>query len=135
MSILPLLRAQVQLHLLVVPEQHPDSGTSLQELPPVEEPAENSLDNRPQGDPEAPWPRPGQGSRSCSPTSGAATRSWTFSQQQTSAGRQAQRWQQTKTARPGVGRAGTGGAGGGAGGGGGMAWGGGLGASHSFHYL
>jgi len=39
-------------------------------------------------------------SRSCSPTSGAARRSWTFSQQQTSAGRQAQRWQQTKTARP-----------------------------------
>ena len=35
----------------------------------MEEPAENSLDNRPQGDPEAPWPRPGHrfSDERCSP--------------------------------------------------------------------
>jgi len=41
-------------HLLVVSVQDQDSGTPLQELPPVEEPAEDSLGNRPRRAPQAP---------------------------------------------------------------------------------
>jgi len=42
-------------HLLVVSVQHPDSGAPLQKLPPMEEPTEDSLGDRPR-DPQAPRP-------------------------------------------------------------------------------
>jgi len=48
-------------HLLVVSVQDSDSGAPLQELPPVEEPAEDSLGDRPRRDPQAPRPPPGPG--------------------------------------------------------------------------
>ena len=48
-------------HLLVVPVEYPDPGASSQELPPVEKPAKDPLDDRPGGDEEAPRPHPGQG--------------------------------------------------------------------------
>jgi len=41
--------------------QHPDSGAPLQKLPPMEEPTEDSLGDRPRGDPQAPRPHPGPG--------------------------------------------------------------------------
>jgi len=75
------------------------STASFQELPPMEEPAEDPLDDRPGSDEKASRPHPVQISRSCSPTSGAARRYSTFSQTQTSAGRPAHRWQERKTVR------------------------------------
>jgi len=48
-------------HLLVLPVQHPDPGASFQELPPMEEPAEDPLDDRPGSDEKASRPYPGQG--------------------------------------------------------------------------
>ena len=48
-------------HLLVVSVQHPDSGAPLQKLPPMEEPTEDSVGDRPRGDPQAPRPHPGPG--------------------------------------------------------------------------
>jgi len=46
-------------HLLVVLVQHPDPGASVQELPPMEEPAEDPLEDRPGGDEEASRTHPG----------------------------------------------------------------------------
>ena len=48
-------------HLLVVPVQDPDAGTPFQELPPLEESAEDSLGGSPRRNPKASRPHPGQG--------------------------------------------------------------------------
>jgi len=48
-------------HLLVVSVQHPDSGAPLRGLPPMEGPTEDSLGDRPRGDPQAPRLHPGPG--------------------------------------------------------------------------
>ena len=47
-------------HLLVAPVQDPNAGTPLQELPPVEKSAEDSLGDSPGRNPKAPWPYPGR---------------------------------------------------------------------------
>jgi len=65
----------------------------------MEKPAEDPLGNRPGGDQEVSRPNPGERSRNCLPTSGAARRS-ILSRQQTSRRRQAHRWEKREKERP-----------------------------------
>ena len=90
-------------HLLVVPVQHPDPGAPVQELPPMEKPAEDPLDGRPEGDKEAPRPHTGQGPyqhRGAARRRAVQSGDSSFTRLQTSVGRQAHRWPRTRRMRP-----------------------------------
>jgi len=81
----------------------PDPGASIQELPPMEEPAKNLWATVLKETRKLPGPtraRDEPAPRNCSPTSGAARRCSSFSRQRTSVGRQAHRWPRTRRTRP-----------------------------------
>ena len=83
-------------HLLVVSEQDPDSGTPLQELPPVEEPVEDSLGGRPRSVPQAPRDRTSIAELLADERCSQAV----LLRQQTSVGRHAHRWPMGLRMRP-----------------------------------